>query len=261
MATVEKLHTSQSLEPITQEIRFCVAPDGTRIAYATTGIGAPLVKAANWITHLVYDLESPVWRHWLAGLSRHHQLIRYDERGCGLSDWEVQRFTFDAWVDDLEVVVDALNLERFPLLGVSQGGAVAIAYAVRHPERVSHLILAGAYAKGRCERATTEQEEREATLNIEVARLGWGRDEPTFRQVFTSQFVPGGTQEQWDAFNELQRRSTSPEKRCAVSSSLREHQRGRVGCARAVSATDHPQPPRPSRSGICGARTCLDHSR
>ncbi len=211
VASVEELVTTHISTPLAQEIRFCVAPDSTRIAYATIGVGAPLVKAANWITHLDYDLESPVWRHWLAGLSRHHQLVRYDERGCGLSDWDVARFTFEAWVDDLELVVDALHLERFPLLGISQGGAVAIAYAVRHPERVSCLILSGAYAKGRRVRATSEQERREATLNLELARIGWGRDEPTFRQVFTSQFVPGGTQEQWDAFNELQRRTTSPE--------------------------------------------------
>ena len=128
---------SLSPAPPAQEIRFCTAGDGTRLAYATSGAGPPLVKAANWLSHLDYDWESPVWRHWLAELSRRFRLVRYDERGCGLSDWDIGRFSFDDWVDDLEAVVDAAGLDRFPLLGISQGGPVAIAYAVRHPERVS----------------------------------------------------------------------------------------------------------------------------
>ena len=116
-----------------QEIRFCTTPDGTRLAYATVGSGPPLVRAAHWITHLDYDWQSPVWRHWLVGLARQHMLVRYDERGCGLSDHDVADFSLDAWLQDLETVVDDLGLDRFPLLGVSQGGAVAIAYAARHP--------------------------------------------------------------------------------------------------------------------------------
>ena len=194
-----------------QRISICTTPDGTRLAYAVSGAGPPLVKAANWMTHLDYDWESPVWRHWNTGLSRHHSLVRYDERGCGLSDWEVDRFTFEAWVDDLASVVDDLELERFPLLGISQGGAVAIAYAVRHPERVSKLVLWGAYPRGRLVRATTDEERREADLNLELARIGWGTGEPTFRQVFTTQFMPDGTKDQWDAFNELQQRTCSAE--------------------------------------------------
>lgn len=194
-----------------QRISICTTPDGTRLAYAVSGSGPPLVKAANWMTHLDYDWESPVWRHWNAGLSRQHTLVRYDERGCGLSDWDVDRFTFEAWVDDLASVVDDLGIERFPLLGLSQGGAVAIAYAVRHPERVSKLVLWGAYPRGRLVRASNEEEKREAELNLELARLGWGTGEATFRQVFTTQFMPDGTKEQWDAFNELQRRTCSPE--------------------------------------------------
>lgn len=197
--------------PVDQQIRFCTSDDGTRIAYATSGEGPVLVKAANWMTHLDYDWESPVWRHWLGELSNGRRLVRYDERGCGLSDREVDRFTFDAWVDDLELVVDALGLERFPLLGLSQGGAVAIAYAVRHPERVSRLVLCGAYGRGRLVRATTDRDRQEAALHLELARIGWGSDDPAFRQVFTSQFMPDGTLEQWEAFNELQRRTTSPE--------------------------------------------------
>ncbi len=194
-----------------QHIRMCTTPDGTSLAYAVSGDGPPLVKAANWMTNLDYDWLSPVWRHWNVGLSRHHTLVRYDERGCGMSDWQVERFTFDAWVDDLAAVVDAVGLDRFPLLGVSQGGAVAIAYAVRHPERVSRLVLFGAYPEGRAVRAETVEEKREADLHLELAWAGWGTSEPTFRQVFTSQFMPEGTQEQWEAFNELQRQTCSAE--------------------------------------------------
>ncbi|MET0147305.1 MAG: alpha/beta fold hydrolase [Ilumatobacteraceae bacterium] len=192
-----------------QSIRFCTAADGARIAYATMGTGPVLVKAANWLTHLDYDFENPVWRHWLGGLADQRTLVRYDERGCGLSDWNVDRFRFDDWVDDLELVVDAVGLDRFPLLGLSQGAAVAVAFAARHPERVTKLVLVGAYGRGRLVRATTDDERREAALDLEVARVGWGRDDPSFRQVFTSQFLPDGTREQWEEFNELQRRTTS----------------------------------------------------
>ena len=198
-----------SLAPPVQEIRFCAAGDGTRLAYATSGAGPPLVKAANWLSHLDYDWESPVWRHWLAELSRRFRLIRYDERGCGLSDWDIGRFSFDDWVDDLEAVVDAAGLERFPLLGISQGGPVAIAYAARHPERVSHLVLLGSFAQGRRKRARTPDDLDLAEARIEIVRLGWGRPDPMYRQIFVSRFLPDATQEQWRSFDELQRRSTS----------------------------------------------------
>src|SRR5215211_6313613 len=115
--------------PPRQHIAFCRASDGVRLAYSVVGEGPPLVRAANWMTHLGYDIESPVWKHWVCDLSQKYQFIRYDERGCGLSDWEVTDFTFDDWVGDIESVVEALGLDRFPLLGVSQGGAVAVAYA------------------------------------------------------------------------------------------------------------------------------------
>lgn len=192
-----------------QEIRYCAAADGARVAYAIAGQGPPLVWAANWLTHLDLEWGSPIWDHWLDELSRNRRRVRYDERGCGLSDWDVPAFGFDAWVDDLEVVVDAVGLDRFPLLGVSQGGAVAIAYAVRHPERVTRLVLAGAYGRGRLARARTEQERDEAALDLDVARVGWTRDDASFRQVFASQFLPDGSRELWDAFNELQRQTTS----------------------------------------------------
>jgi pimeloyl-ACP methyl ester carboxylesterase/DNA-binding winged helix-turn-helix (wHTH) protein len=194
-----------------QYIAFCRAADNVRLAYAVAGDGPPLVRAANWMTHLGYDIESPVWKHWVRDLSLNYRFIRYDERGCGLSDWDATEFTFQDWVTDLELVVEALGLERFPLLGVSQGGAVAVAYAARHPERVSHLVLCGAYARGRAVRAVGEDERRAAALDLELARVGWGRDDPAFRQVFAAQFLPDGTRADWAAFDQLQRRTTSPE--------------------------------------------------
>jgi pimeloyl-ACP methyl ester carboxylesterase/DNA-binding winged helix-turn-helix (wHTH) protein len=193
-----------------QTIRFCQARDGTRIAYATVGDGPPLLKAANWMTHLDLEWTTPVWAHWLSGLARNRRLIRYDERGCGLSDWSVPGFTFDDWVDDLETVVDAAGLDRFPLLGVSQGGAVAIAYAVRHPERVSRLILSGAYAQGRQIRAKNETESDETTLDMDLARVGWLHQDPRFLRVFASQFLPDAMSEDWDEFTAFQRQTTSP---------------------------------------------------
>ena len=194
-----------------QEIRFCTAADGTRIAYATSGAGPPLVKVANWLSHLEFDWRSPVWRHWLTQLSRDHTLVRYDERGCGLSDRNVDQFSVDAWVSDLEAVVDALDLERFPLLGISQGGPVAMTYAARHPERVSHLILYGSYALGRQLRAKTQDELDENEALITLIRLWWGKDDPTFRQFFARAFIPGGTPEHHRWFNDLCRVSASPE--------------------------------------------------
>jgi len=193
-----------------QAIRFCRAADSTRIAYAAVGSGPPLLKAANWMTHLSLEWTTPVWAHWLAGLARNRTLIRYDERGCGLSDWEVPSFSFEDWVDDLETVVDAAGLDRFPLLGVSQGGAVAVAYAVRHPERVSRLILAGAYARGRSVRADDDSQRAEAALDLELARVGWARQDPSYLRVFASQFLPDGTPEEWEEFTNFQRNTTSP---------------------------------------------------
>jgi serine/threonine protein kinase/pimeloyl-ACP methyl ester carboxylesterase/tetratricopeptide (TPR) repeat protein len=194
-----------------QQIRFCTSSDGATIAYATVGHGPPLVKAANWLSHLEFDWQSPVWRHWLRELPRYHRLVRYDERGCGLSGWNVEDFTLDAWVRDLEAVVDSLKLDRFPLYGMSQGGPIAIAYAARHPEKVSHLILYGSYARGRAHRGLSEQEIEEREVSIQLIKVGWGKDHPAFRQVFTSLFIPGGTPEQFNWFNELLRISSPPE--------------------------------------------------
>jgi class 3 adenylate cyclase/pimeloyl-ACP methyl ester carboxylesterase len=192
-----------------QEIKYCRTPDGVRLAYAISGNGPPLVKSANWMNHLEYDWESPVWRHVFRGLSNDHTLIRYDARGNGMSDWDADELSLDAWVGDLETVVDAARVERFPLIGISQGCAVAVSYAVRHPERVSHLVLYGGFAVGGKRRAPQEKEKRDAMMTL--MRLGWGADNPSFRQMFTGLFMPGATQEQADSFNELQRRTTSPE--------------------------------------------------
>lgn len=193
-----------------QEIRFCKTNDGVRIAYAACGEGPPLVKASNWLTHLEFEWDSPIWHHWIRELTAHHRLIRYDERGDGLSDWDVEDISFESWVRDLEAVVDAAGVERFCLLGISRGGPVAIEYAVRHPERVSHLILYGAYAQGWAKRGqSSDRQKREALLTL--VREGWGQDNPAFRQVWTSLFVPEGTPEQMRWFNELQRTTTSPE--------------------------------------------------
>jgi pimeloyl-ACP methyl ester carboxylesterase/DNA-binding winged helix-turn-helix (wHTH) protein len=194
-----------------QQIRFCTSTDGVRIAYATTGGGPPLVKTANWLSHLVFDWRSPIWQHWLRELSRDRMLVRYDERGCGLSDQEPEDFSFEGWVRDLEAVVDALGVERFPLLGISQGGPVAIAYAVRHPERVSHLILYGTHARGRALRGSTPEQVEERRALLTLTKHGWGRDDPSYRQIFSMGFIPDATVEQQRWFNDLQRASTSAE--------------------------------------------------
>jgi pimeloyl-ACP methyl ester carboxylesterase len=175
------------------------------------GQGPPLMKTGNWMTHLEFDLESPIWRHLYRELAKDHTLIRYDARGNGLSDRTVDEISFDAFVSDLETVVDATGSTRFALLGISQGCAVSIAYAVRHPERVSHLILYGGYAVGRNKRARSAAEKEEDAAMLTLMRVGWGKENPAFRQLFTSQFIPGATKEQADWFNELQRITVSPE--------------------------------------------------
>ena len=194
-----------------QKVHFCMTRDGVQLAYSRVGSGPPLVKTGNWLTHLEFDFESPIWRHLYRELSRDHSLIRYDARGNGLSDRDVEDVSLETFVSDLEAVVDASRLERFALLGISQGCAVSITYAVRHPERVTHLALCGGFAVSAAKRtlSAAEQEQRAAMLTL--MRVGWGQENAAFRQVFTSQFIPGGTKEQEDWFNELQRISTSPE--------------------------------------------------
>jgi pimeloyl-ACP methyl ester carboxylesterase/DNA-binding CsgD family transcriptional regulator len=194
-----------------QQIRFCTSHDGVSLAYAKTGRGTPIVKAATWLSHLEFDWESPVWCHTLNALSADHTLLRYDERGCGLSDWDVADLSFEARLRDLETVIDAAGVERFALLGIYQGASIAVAYAARHPGRVSHLILQGGYARGRMKRANTVALREEAETMVKLAELGWGQDNPAFRQFFTTQFIPDGTPAQQRWFNELGRIATSPD--------------------------------------------------
>ena len=195
----------------TQRIRYLHTPDGVRLAWAEAGAGPSLVKAANWLTHLEYDLESPVWRHWISFFGEHFRFVRYDERGCGMTDWETGDLSFESWVGDLEAAVAAAEpREPFALLGISQGAAICLAYAVRHPERVSHLILYGGYARGVFRRGDTERE-RVYRAIIDLVRLEWGNDNPAFRQVFTSRFIPGGSEEQMGWFNQLCRKTATPE--------------------------------------------------
>ena len=193
-----------------QEIRYCTTSDGVRLAYATAGSGPPLVKASNWLTHLDFEWGSPIWRHWYTALSLHHRLVRYDERGNGMSQRDVPDVNFDTWVRDLETVVDAAGLDRFPLLGISRGGPIAIAYAVKHPERVTHLVLYGAFAAGRKHDGTPQELEARRAL-ASLLRLGWGLNNPAFCKTFTCRFIPEATREHEQWLDELQRVSTSPE--------------------------------------------------
>jgi pimeloyl-ACP methyl ester carboxylesterase len=196
--------------PALHEVKFCRTSDGVRIAYARVGDGPPLVWAAHWLSHLAFSWESPIWRHWTEEFARDHSFVHYDERGNGLSDWDNPTFSVDAFVRDLEAVVDALGLDRFALVGSSKGGATAMAYAARHPERVSHLVLCGAFAQGwRVWGNDTEIERREAIITL--TRQGWAQDNPAFRQILTSLLLPDATVEEMGSFNELQRISASAE--------------------------------------------------
>jgi pimeloyl-ACP methyl ester carboxylesterase/DNA-binding CsgD family transcriptional regulator len=192
-----------------QTIRFVTTEDGARLAWAESGAGPLVVKAANWLSHLEYDWDSPVWRHWIQFFSRVGRFVRYDERGCGLSDWATSNLSLDRWVRDLELVVDAARpAEPFTLFGISQGAPVCVAYAAKHPERVSKLLLYGGYVRGIARRGNPQAAlEREAIEAL--ARTSWGKDDPAFRQVWTSRFIPGANPEQMGWWNELCRKSTS----------------------------------------------------
>ena len=202
------------------QIRFCKSFDGARLAYAITGEGPPLVKAPHWLTHLEHEWQSPIWKPWIESLSRSHTLLRMDERGCGLSDWKIGEISFEAMVRDLEAVVDASGFDRFAMMGHSQGGAIAVEYAARHPERVSHLILLGAFMRGGRRRNPTPLVTQELDMLLKLIELGWGRDDPSYRQVFAMQFMPGGTLEQINSFSEFQRKSATPENAVRIASCL-----------------------------------------
>ena len=194
-----------------QRVRFVTASDGTRLAWAEAGEGPVLVKAANWLTHLEYEWDSPVWKHWLQFLSSHFRFVRSDERGCGMSDWSSTALSVDQWSSDLESVIEAAQPSGpVVLLGISQGAAACIQYAIRYPERVSRMILYGAYARGALRRGTPLSR-GEYQAMADLARVSWGKDNPAFRQVFTSRFIPGGSQDQLQWFNDLCLKTTTGE--------------------------------------------------
>jgi pimeloyl-ACP methyl ester carboxylesterase/DNA-binding CsgD family transcriptional regulator len=193
-----------------QRVRYLRTADGVQLAWAEAGTGPTLVKAANWLTHLEHDWDSPAWRHWVRFLADRFRSVRYDERGCGMTDWDVSEVSLERWVSDLEAVAEAAGARRFVLLGISQGAATCVAYAARHPERVSQLVIYGGYARGAAVRGSPRQA-REFAAIVELARLGWGRDLPACRTLFTSRFMPEATNEQVEWFSELCRRTTSPE--------------------------------------------------
>jgi pimeloyl-ACP methyl ester carboxylesterase/DNA-binding CsgD family transcriptional regulator len=194
-----------------QDIAFCASEDGTRIATAACGSGRVILRAAHWLSHVTFDLESPIWRPWVEALSRHHRYVRYDPRGCGMSERHCADLSLAAWSRDLDAVAATIREDRFALLGVSQGGALAIDFAVRHPERISHLVLFNAYAKGGRARARNDAERLEAETLVNFVRIGWGRQNPAFCQFFTNLFIPGGTPEQHRWWGDLERETASPE--------------------------------------------------
>ena len=202
-----------------QRTHFCRAPDGARLAYALFGEGPPIVKAANWLSHLELDWKGELSRRWLELLGRGHRLVRYDARGNGLSDWNPPGLSFEAFVSDLETVFDAAGVERAPVVGLSQGAAVAAAFAARHPERVSGLVLIGGCARGwRVKQHPRLTEQVEAMMVL--MRIGWGGRNAAFRQMFTSRFFPRARPELAEWWNELQRQTTTPENAAALLSAL-----------------------------------------
>ncbi len=203
-----------------QEIRFARTGDGVRLAYASHGSGPPLVVVSCWLSHLQYDWQSPVWRHFLDDLGAVATLVRYDERGFGLSDWTVDDFSLEARLGDLETVIDAIGLDKFAVLGMSGGSTVAMAYAVKHPERVSRLVLYGTACGRPVVNEGDDLVEEETYRNL--IRVGWAREDPVFRRVFTSRFIPDATEEQMRWFDDLQRMATSPEN--AVASRIGRQQ-------------------------------------
>lgn len=194
-----------------QHVRYLTTADGTRLAWADAGRGPTVVKAANWLTHLEYEWESPVWKHWIQFFSTHGRFVRYDERGCGMSGWHGGALSLDQWTTDLASVIDAAQpAGPVTLLGISQGAAACIQYAIRHPERVAGLVLYGGYPLGALKRGPASNESAHRAM-IDLARVSWGSDNPTFRQVFTSRFIPGGSPEQLQWFNDLCLKTTSGE--------------------------------------------------
>jgi pimeloyl-ACP methyl ester carboxylesterase/DNA-binding CsgD family transcriptional regulator len=196
---------------VRQQIRFCSAPDGTKLAYATSGEGLPLVMSATWLTHLEHQWRSLAWKPWLEEFCGRYTVLRYDSRGCGLSDRELADATFDTWVSDFETVIDAAGFERFDLVGTCQGGPIVLEYARRHPERVNHLVLYGTYARGRFKRSNLPGQAEKARVMLDLIRLGWGQEQHEFARVWATQFQPGGTLEHLRSWCEQQHHATCAE--------------------------------------------------
>jgi len=207
-ADTDKSETVAAETP--QTIRYCTTPDGVQLAYSFAGEGPPLVKVANWLNHLEFDWVSPMWAPLFHNFTRHRQLLRYDSRGVGLSDWDVGEFSFGRLVDDFEAVIDASGVETFALLGISQGAAIAIDYAARNPDRVTHLVLWGGFARGRRKRGN-QQDYEESEAFITLMRQGWGKETSPFRQMFASLYLPDANDEQIKWWTDMQRTATSPD--------------------------------------------------
>jgi len=220
IGAVEPVETTQTPKPAPppetphQRVAFCRSRDGTRIAYATSGAGYPMVKAGHWLTHLEHDWHSPLWRPLLSQLGQRFSLMRYDQRGNGLSDWSVTDFALERFVEDLEAAVDAAGLSRFALYGTSQGAPIALAYARRHPDRLSRLVLHGGFVKGRLVRSGADREQGLALLTL--IRHGWGKANSPFLKAFATLFIPDGSREQIESLAELQRLTTSPDNAAAL---------------------------------------------
>jgi class 3 adenylate cyclase/pimeloyl-ACP methyl ester carboxylesterase len=207
---------SKILTEVDQEIRYCSSNDGTTIAYAKVGNGPPLIKAPNFMSSLEHDWRSPIWNHIYRFLGKDHTLIRFDQRGNGSSDWDTPNISFELFLEDMETVVNASKLDKFPLYGVSQGCPLSIAYAVKHPEKVSHLILFGGYAKGRAKRGDTTYEAN-STMEQTMILSGWENENPAFRQFFTSSMIPDASKEQMDTFNNICKIATSAKNAAKIS--------------------------------------------
>jgi pimeloyl-ACP methyl ester carboxylesterase len=193
-----------------QTIQFCKSQDKTNIAFARSGSGPPLVRAGHWLTHLEHDWRSPIWGPFLKELGQSYSLVRYDQRGNGLSDWAIEDFSLDAFVVDFKAVVDAAGLDRFPILASSQGGPVSLAFAARYPERVTKLVLLGSFARGRLLRVdASEREQAEAYMTL--MKHGWGVESSAFLKAFSAIYIPDGRADELESLAEQQRITASPE--------------------------------------------------
>ncbi|WP_292207353.1 alpha/beta fold hydrolase [Mesorhizobium sp.] len=193
-----------------QQVQFATAPDGVQIAWASIGQGMPVLKAPNWLNHLEYEWRSPIWHPWLVRLARLCRLVRFDQRGNGLSDWGVEAVSEEAMTGDMSTVAAAAGLSRFALLGISQGCSFSIRYAVENPEQVTCLVLLGGFLRGRLKRTQPDQKHL-YEVGTMMIRDGWGSTNPIFRHFFTTTFMPDAQPEMAASFDELQRIATSPE--------------------------------------------------